>query len=80
MAVFFCCGCAATVSTHAVLPQNENRRYIAATVFVHAALPHKNTSLRLCRKTKTEKRCILIQPHCDYGGFYRLYLVVNKRL
>jgi hypothetical protein len=24
-------------------------------LFVHAALPHKNTTLRLCRKTKTEK-------------------------
>jgi hypothetical protein len=25
------------------------------TAFVHAALPHKNISLRLCRETKTEK-------------------------
>jgi hypothetical protein len=27
----------------------------AATAFVHAAKPHKNASLRLCRKRKTEK-------------------------
>jgi hypothetical protein len=27
----------------------------AAAASVHAALPHKDTSLRLCRKTETEK-------------------------
>lgn len=35
----------------------------ATTAFVHAALPHEKTSLQLCCKTKTEKRCILIQLH-----------------
>lgn len=33
----------------------------AATTFEHAALPHKTTPLRLCRKTKTGKKCIPIQ-------------------
>lgn len=34
---------------------------VVATAIVHAALPHKIASLRLCRKTKTEQRCILIR-------------------
>jgi hypothetical protein len=33
----------------------------AATASIHAALPHENASLRLCHKTKTEKRCTSIQ-------------------
>jgi hypothetical protein len=33
----------------------------AATALAHAALPHKTASLRLCRKIKTEKTCLLIQ-------------------
>jgi hypothetical protein len=34
-------------------------RQAATTVSVHAALPHKNLSLRLCRQTKTVKNASL---------------------
>jgi hypothetical protein len=42
--------------------------------FCDAALPHENTSLRLCRKTNTKQRCILIQVYyCEIYSRIQLW-------
>jgi hypothetical protein len=52
------------------------RRGCAAIAIVLAALPHKNTSLWLCRKIKTKKR-IFIQLQSNYFCMFSLRLYRN---
>jgi hypothetical protein len=49
-----------------------------ATSVVHAALPHKFTTLRLCRKIKTEKPRLDTPPSFDMCDTLDTLLVVEE--